>query len=145
MNDILPVAITFNWAFCLAYNIWQLVYMIEWFLFSCYKVIYKFERVNSFAVDFSAFIHPRELYGSLWEDLYWSDHLLVTVIIPCGKKETVTLSLVNNHNIFIIFGWGYSLWIFWPIVLTKRKFLLTVNSCIFDFILSQVEDTSLPV
>ena len=47
MNDTLLVAITFNQAFCKVYDIWQLVYMVHWFLFSCYKEIYKCKLVNS--------------------------------------------------------------------------------------------------
>ena len=51
VNDTSQVVTTPNHAFCLVHDIWQLVDMIQRFLFSCYEGIYEWKLVNSLPVD----------------------------------------------------------------------------------------------
>ena len=68
------VAITSYQAFCKLYDIWQLASIIQLFLFSFYKLIYKNKLVNSLQGDSNVsilaakilFIAPNKgLYGPL--------------------------------------------------------------------------------
>ena len=59
LNDISRVTITF----CLVYEVWQLVYIIQQFFFSFYKEIYTCKVINFPSVKPYAFIHPAHSKG----------------------------------------------------------------------------------
>ena len=60
VNDTSFVVVTPNWAFCQHY-IWQLVFMIQPFLFFCHREICEGKLVNLSAVDPYAFIHRAKI------------------------------------------------------------------------------------
>ena len=122
VNNASLVAIMLYQAFCLLYNIWQLVCVIQWLLFPCYKWIYKSKPVNSSSAEHYAFIHPviilftlASLYESLWEALLifaWIIFIIIFIIYYTCLVIILFIIELNFKCFFLFFQFGGDLKMF---------------------------------
>ena len=91
-------------AFCLVYDFWQWVYVIHWFLFSCYKGIYKYKHVNSISTDSYTFIHYAKILFSLQESKW------ITLRIHSWSKQNSDAKSQWKIKISMNVLWYFNLW-----------------------------------